>query len=207
LTFLPPNLPAVTPFTGSLPFGISVLTAAAEGLLSPIFVKLRNIGGFVADVTIREEHSDTLVATDNPVEQGAAVTDHAFKKPAELVVEVGYSDSNPTLGFPGYVNTVYEAFLLLQSARTPFEVVTGKRLYTNMLITQLRTDTDEKTENAMFLRVEMRENIFVQTQTVTVPPAAQMTNPSNTAATTNSGANQVVPATSPNVGSFPSISP
>lgn len=191
-----------------LPFGVTVLQALEQGLLSPIFVNARNIAGFVADVTTRETHDDVLVATDNPVEQGADVTDHAFKKPAELIVEVGYSNSSiASGGDPGYVQSVYQEFLALQASRQPFSVITGKRAYSNMLIRRLHTETDEKTENAMFLHVEMRENIFVQTQTVTVPPAAQMQNPSSNSATINSGFNSVVPGSSVNTSSIPGVTP
>lgn len=48
---------------------------------------------FVPDATIEESHNDELELTDHPVEQGATITDHAFKRPAELIVTAGWSDS------------------------------------------------------------------------------------------------------------------
>ncbi|MFX9718550.1 phage baseplate protein, partial [Acinetobacter baumannii] len=52
---------------------------------------IRTIGGYVAEVTVREQHSDDLTITTHPVERGAPVTDHAFKMPAQLTIEAGWS--------------------------------------------------------------------------------------------------------------------
>ena len=177
---------------GLLPFGISLLEAVAEELIGPIFVRSRSIGGFVADVTVRERHRDELTVTENPVEQGADITDHAFKRPPTLVVEVGYSNSSPAAaGDPNYVSSVYDQFLTLQASREPFQVVTGKRVYEDMLITGLTTLTDQVWENASIFTVEMKNVILVETQTVTVPSSASMANPSVNGATQNVGPQQL----------------
>lgn len=177
--------------SGLIPIGLSILSALTEGLIGPIIVRQRNIGGFIADVTIREEHEDELVVTENPVEQGADITDHSFKAPARLTVDVGYSNSSQqSLGDPNYVQDIYAQFLALQASRQPFEVITGKRMYDNMVITMLHTATDKDTENVLFLTVRMREVIIVNTQTVSVPPNNVQTNPQNNGATSNLGTQQ-----------------
>jgi hypothetical protein len=53
----------------------------------------RAIGPFEAHVTIREVHTDEIEITDQPVEQGAAISDHAFRRPSELVIECAWSNS------------------------------------------------------------------------------------------------------------------
>lgn len=55
---------------------------------------------FIPDATIEEVHTDDLEITDHPVEQGTAISDHAFKRPSELVITAGWSDSpnNSNLG-------------------------------------------------------------------------------------------------------------
>lgn len=175
-----------------IPFGLSVLDAALQDLIGPIFIRSRNIGGFVADVTIREEHEDELVVTENPVEQGAAITDHSFKQPARLTIDIGYSNSSTqSEGDPNYINDMYANFLQLQASRQPFDVITGKRQYSNMLITMLHTITDEKTENSLILTVKMKEVILVNTQTVSVPPAGNMASPQDTGATQQLGSQQL----------------
>ena len=47
----------------------------------------------IAQATLEEQHIDELEITDHPVEQSAAITDHAFKRPAMLVLRLGWSDS------------------------------------------------------------------------------------------------------------------
>lgn len=175
-----------------IPLGTSILDALVQGLIGPIVVRQRSIGDFVADVTVREDHEDELVVTENPVEQGADVTDNSYKAPARLTVDVGYSNSSlQSNGDPNYVQNVYAQFLALQATRQPFQVITGKRQYSNMVITLLHTVTDQDTENALLLTVKMREIILVNTQTVSVPPAANMKSPQDTSATQNNGSQQL----------------
>lgn len=178
-----------------LPAGISLLRAVGLGLLSPVLFNQRSIGGFVADVTVEERHLDELTITEHPVEQGAAITDHAFKRPAVVMIRAGWSNSSlQALGDPTYATRVYQQFLDLQGSRQPFDVVTGKRLYTNMLIQRLGVTTDEKTENVLMMTVECREIIIVSTQTVSVPSADQMKTPQLNAATQTDGVKQLAPA-------------
>lgn len=47
----------------------------------------------VAQATVEEVHTDDLEITDHPIERGAAITDHAFKRPAEVVVRCVFSNS------------------------------------------------------------------------------------------------------------------
>jgi len=48
---------------------------------------------FSAQIVISEQHSDTLTITDHPVEFGSNISDHAFKRPATLVLKYGWSNS------------------------------------------------------------------------------------------------------------------
>ncbi|WCM21356.1 hypothetical protein NDK50_07885 [Paraburkholderia bryophila] len=47
----------------------------------------------IPDATIEEVHTDDMEITDHPVEQGATISDHAFKRHAEVIVTAGWSDS------------------------------------------------------------------------------------------------------------------
>lgn len=163
---------------GLIPGGFSPLAALNDDLLNPVIFRSRFIATFVADVTVEETGSDDLEITEHPVEQGAAITDHSYKRPAELTVRCGYSNSSvSSQGNPNYVDQIYSQFLDLQATRKTFEVMTGKRLYTSMLIRRLTQTTDEKTENALALVVELKQIIIVSTQTVTVPDSTVMKTP------------------------------
>ena len=152
---------------GFLPPGITVIGAAALNLLSPILFMSRSIGGFVANVTLEEDHNDEIEITDHPVEYGASITDHAFKRPPSVIITCGWSNSSiAALGNPFYVNQVYQAFLDMQASVIPFDIFTGKRFYSDMLAKRISCKTDEKTENALLLTVECRNIQIVSTQVV-----------------------------------------
>lgn len=55
------------------------------------------IGGFVIDVSLNETHTSTIELTENAVEKGVDVTDHANKKPDELQIHGLVSDTPITI--------------------------------------------------------------------------------------------------------------
>jgi hypothetical protein len=167
----------------------------------------RQLGGIIPDVVVEEVHTDTLTITDHPVEQGAAISDHAFMNPAELSMRIGWSASSLALngvisgivsgsllsGKIKSVKDIYESLLKLQRSRKPFGVSTGKRLYQNMLIKSIATTTDGTTENALVCTVVLREVILVRAQTGSLPAATQA-DPSKTASVVDYGTVQLFPA-------------
>jgi hypothetical protein len=69
-------------------------------ILSTLFQQQsRRIGLIIPSVVISEKHSDTLEITEHPVETGAPVSDHAYKRPSEVVMEVGFSGGGSILDF------------------------------------------------------------------------------------------------------------
>lgn len=187
-----------------LPIGLSIAQVAGMELVNLVFFRLRSIGGFIPNVTVSENHDDELVITEHPVEQSASITDHAYKRPSTVTIKVGYSNSAiQSLLNPFYVQQIYEQFLQLQASRTPFDVVTGKRTYRNMLAGRIHVNTDEKNETALDMSVECREIILTSTQTVTIPAANQAT-PSVTNPVTPLGQQSLTPGTGINSQALPS---
>lgn len=160
-------------------------------LQTVLFQQGRSIAGIVPNVAIEESHHDELTITDHPVEQGASISDHAYKNPAEVTCRYGWSDSSSisTL-WNGDVNQVYQQLLDLQQSRVPFDLTTGKRAYSNMLIKSLGVTTDRSSENALMLTAVMRQVIIVQTQATTLQPAESHADPSSTAPVQNTGTKQ-----------------
>jgi hypothetical protein len=124
-------------------------------ILSTLFQQQsRKIGMIVPSVVVSEKHTDTLEITEHPVEVGAAIADHAYKKPSEVVMEVGFAGGGSLLDFASNLTATnllglspqqtYQEILDLQASRIPFDVVTGKRLYSNMLI---RAGSDDRQDN------------------------------------------------------------
>ena len=206
----------------------------------------RKIGPIIANITEEERHQDDLEITDHPVEQGATISDHAFKRPAEVTIKVSWSNSpnkSSTISgdltnavidrLSGTVQTavtnaaqkaiggsavgnlavgklseltglnlaaiaqantgtgkgtttiqdIYQQLLALQEGRQLIDIYTGKRVYKNMLIKSMSTESSMKTENALPVTLICRQIIIVQTAVVTVTAAAanqafpELTNP------------------------------
>lgn len=134
---------------------------------------LRNMAGLVFDAVLRESHGADLTITDNPVETGVKVSDHAYMEPRTVTIEAGVSDTplQQTAGdsFAGDTSRSRQAYALLeqlQAAAEPFTVQTGLKLYENMLVKRLSADQDSGTAGALLFTAELREVIIVNTQTV-----------------------------------------
>jgi hypothetical protein len=151
-------------------------------------------------VWIEEQHHDVTVITEHPVENGAPITDHAFARPGEVVIRLGWNGED----IPA-IQALYSQIVNLKSARTLFEIQTGKRLYKNMLIADISVMTDQRTENVLLATVRCREVIIVK-QVVSVPasPASQAI-PSSTAAPVSNGTNILTPAPNANRQGFAGI--
>lgn len=145
---------------------------------------IRNIGGLVAEVTVKESAQDELTITTHPVERGAPITDHAFKNPAMLSVQIGWSAANPD---GRDLNDIYDELLAMQVSVKLLVVQTGKRLYENMLIRSIRTETDEKTENILMVALQLQEIILVETLQVTMPPNASRSAPQSASGVADTG--------------------
>lgn len=133
----------------------------------------RSIGGIVMDVTVEEHHTDEVEITEHPVEQGASITDHAYLKPATVTIRAGASDSGGTSTGDRRCVEIYEKLRELMGKREPFDLVTGKRTYKNMLIKSLDQVTNAQTEHVLLVTAELREVILVSVQTVAVPRGRQ----------------------------------
>jgi hypothetical protein len=189
----------------------------------------RAIDSFTSQVTFSEDHSDDVTITKHPVERGAAITDHAFKEPARLTIRAGWSQSSlrglldtavnavsalskgDVAGLLGgvfgsdYVRDLYTKLLKLQSDRKPFDIVTGKRKYKNMMFASLATTSDPATENTLIVTATFQEVIIVETKTATLPPTANQAQPQKTAQPEASGTKQLAPAPQANQSALDSL--
>jgi len=173
-----------------------------------------NIGGIDIQATLEEVHTDTLQITEHPVEIGAAVTDHAYSRPSEVVIRCGWSNSSTdallgsiTSLFSGgglsgasYVDGVYSQLQTLQQSRVPFDITTTRRQYHSMLIVSLNVTTDSKTSNVLMVTATCRQIIQVATQATTLPPRTDQANPASTAQVENAGVQQPQAGATPSPG-------
>ncbi len=141
----------------------------------------RSIGDITLSVVVSEDTNDTLTITKQPVQQGASITDHAYKEPTTLSMKAYLQDN-----FVTSLSDIYKKLLKLQSDREPFTVITPKRIYTNMLFAALGQTTDKTTENCLSISASFQEVIIVKISTTQIPRSRQK-NPGATAKTEPAG--------------------
>lgn len=152
---------------------------------------VRKIGPFEFNVTAKESHHDDVTITSHPVEKGAQTSDHIFRNPAQLTVQVGETAASYASGGILTLSDLYGSILTTQASGTLIEVQTGKRLYENMAIKSVATETDQTTENALMITMQLQEIILVETLTTTMPAAAVRANPAATTSVTKTGTKSV----------------
>lgn len=124
----------------------------------------RSFGGFSGYVTLTESSIDEIEITQQPVQQGAPIADHAFKKPNSLSIQIKKTGSLFTS-----LSSLYQQLLTLQSSFVPFTVTTPKRTYTNMLMKTLGVTTDKTTENCIAINIAFQNVILVLIGVSSVP--------------------------------------
>jgi hypothetical protein len=169
-------------------------------------------GPILAQATVEEAHHDEMEIVDHPIENGAAITDHAFKRPAEVTLRLAWSNSPNTLGpaasgatlagtSRSQVAAIYEQLRYLQAERILCTLYTGKRGYDNMLLKSLAETTNSQTENALFIVATFRQLIIVSTSVVQLSaPANAQRFPTQTQPTASLGAKALQAATNYSLG-------
>jgi len=165
----------------------------------PITIKPnRSLAGITADAVIEEGHTDDVILTQHPVEEGSTISDHRYRKPAELTLvyawALGSKQNSDGEGIT-FLNDIYEQLRQLEITGDPFKIVTGKRTYENMLIASLQHNTDHTTENVLLIRIICQEVIIVQTQTFQLSDSANHALPEKTSPVENQGAVNLMPGT------------
>jgi hypothetical protein len=140
-----------------------------------------NIGGIAVDASVTESHSSPCEITENPVEDGSTISDHAQIKPKELTIDGVITDT--PLYFPiiqnimGIVNKVqelfgkdsrsidaYNKFISLQNTREPFTVITGLRKYDNMMLENFTVDRTAKSGGAIVFKAKMKQVVIAESK-------------------------------------------
>jgi hypothetical protein len=123
---------------------------------------------FKGYVTVTENTTDAIEITQQPVQQGANIADHAFKKPITFSIQIRFQQSvlpgfSLTQGItsPQNLAAIYQSLLNLQQSFVPVTCTTPKRTYTNMLISAIGLTTDKTTETILAVNVSFQQIITV----------------------------------------------
>lgn len=114
------------------------------------------IGPVPVAVVLSERHEATIGITEQPIETGAKITDHAYVEPKKLTLE--FADENAV--------ATYNALVRFQESRTPFTVVSGLFIYNNMLIRAINVTRDVSYSRVLYGTVDLQEAIIVSTSYV-----------------------------------------
>lgn len=144
----------------------------------------RAIGPFSAMVVIEEVATDDLEITQHPVQQGASIADHAYVKPSTVTIKFLMSADEAPLP------ELYAKLRAVQTSREPFDVVTGKRQYKNMLFKSLAQTTDRQTEQVLSITAQLQEVFIVSVEVTEVPARYKQKHPGKTDSTKRAGTKQ-----------------
>ena len=140
-----------------------------------------NIGGYFFDGFLNVTHSSNLEITENQIETGASVVDHAYMKPVTLSMTVLVSDVHQSI-VPGQFSegwrrhtSAWQLLKRLQADRTPLSVFTKLALYDNMLIKSVSAVDTDQTLHSLSADVVLQEVPVATLKTVKISAADQTT--------------------------------
>jgi len=155
---------------------------SARNLQSFLRQTIGGVVGIVVDASVAEEHVIENDVTENPVEDGAKITDHVQLKPAKLTIQGVITDY--PFGFAvisniqNIVNTVgnifgqgsrsidaFNALLKLRESRQPFTVVTSLKKYDNLVFESLSVPRSAQTGNAIHFTAVLKQIRIVSSKT------------------------------------------
>jgi hypothetical protein len=137
---------------------------------------IRKVGGLIFDATFSENHRSSIEVTENPVDIGIMISDHAFAKPKSLSLVAGVSDTplkqqtnDQFSSGDGRSKKAFELLKTLQKSFEPFNIQTGLELYKNMMCIEVQCVQDADTSRAFVFNAEFREVIITSTQVISLP--------------------------------------
>lgn len=154
-----------------------------------LFIRVkRSLGGIQLDSVIEESHDNTVQLTQNPVEDGVDISDHAIVRPKKVRLKAIVTDS--PLGAAAFTQIIdsitslfgsstesnitrsqqaYKLLVLLMENREPIVVTTRLVVYDNMVITSIKVTQDKDTSRAVFLDIGLEQVIITESQIIAVP--------------------------------------
>ena len=120
-----------------------------------------NVGGIFLDATISEEHIYNSRVTNYPVEDGRIISDHVINEPETLQITGIVSDTPLSILAP--FNRSVDAFnrlVRLHTNRERITVVTGIKVYTNMIMTALQVPRNMQTGQSLTFIIDLQKVII-----------------------------------------------
>ena len=140
-----------------------------------------NIAGYFFDGFMSVSHQRKLTITENPVETGASVVDHAYVNPTTVTMKIMMSDVHQSI-IPGQFSdltfrhtSAWAILKQIQESRIPVDIFTKLGYYKNMLIESISADDTKETFRALDATVTLVEIPVARVKTVKISKASQTT--------------------------------
>lgn len=140
-----------------------------------------NIAGYFFDGFMSVSHERKLTITQNPVETGASVVDHAYVNPSTVTMKIMMSDVHQSI-IPGQFSdltfrhtSAWAILKQIQESRIPVDIFTKLGYYKNMLIESISAEDTKETFRALDATVTLVEIPVARVKTVKISKASQTT--------------------------------
>jgi hypothetical protein len=175
LTTTLPGLPKAT-VTSKILFGNEIVPGTSSGGTQEATPAQSTIYFF--DAVLRLDHVEEVVITSHPVQDGAAISDHAFAVPARVLLEVKFSDAQQSYNVNQYRGgttksiAAYQAFKSIKDQRLPCKLSTKLNTYNNMIIESMAAHETRDTIYSLHLSIRLQQIIVgtVSVNTVSARP-------------------------------------
>tara|TARA_Y100000310_G_C20703455_1_gene832280 strand:+ start:11380 stop:12060 length:681 start_codon:yes stop_codon:yes gene_type:complete len=164
-------------------------------------VEPQGINQLLIDATLRIDHNYVNRPSEYPVEDGSIITDHVRQSPENLTLEIVTTNSpivvnvdesgntqirtdqsnrkqlafNTWLEFAGYeINKQEDKFEQQVNEPQLLNIITGLKVYTNMLITNLVMPENQSIGEALIASVSFQKIKRARTQFFTVPAVSEL---------------------------------
>lgn len=140
-----------------------------------------NIAGYFFDGFMSVSHERKLTITQNPVETGASVVDHAYVNPTTVTMKIMMSDVHQSI-IPGQFSdltfrhtSAWAILKQIQESRIPVDIFTKLGYYKNMLIESISAEDTKETFRALDATVTLVEIPVARVKTVKISKSSQTT--------------------------------
>ncbi len=142
----------------------------------------KKIGDIAIDVFDIETHTRTSEVTRYPVENGSTITDHIVNDPITISI-AGIVSDVPTTIFGALAgigesrsNDANEALNKIVDDRTDVTLVTGLKVYQNMVLTSFNVERSANTGSTLTFSATLQQIKVVFTELVDVPAIGELEN-------------------------------
>jgi hypothetical protein len=129
------------------------------------------------DAIFHVDHDQPLTVTRHPIQDGAAISDHAYLEPIRIILDIGISDAMASYvagqygGYDSKSAGFYITMRNLQAQRLPLTLTTRLSTYENMVIQDIRAHEDVKTRYAFRGTMTLQQVFMAQVDNSPVPSA------------------------------------